>query len=139
MKKIDTTKYQIQVNSSKLEMLTKKYEITDWNIQFNFSVSLLPNTANWKNKTIIMRPLNIWSRFLPGFPSQERLAKSLAHEVRHSLQKPPNTGLSKNISRLFKYIYLNDPREIEARKWADEHWEEFFDIIKINKKIINSK
>ncbi len=127
--KIETSKYSIQINRSKLEKLKQKYRITDWNIQFDFSFSLLPNTANWNNKKIIIRPINIWSYIRwQGSLSEERIARVLAHEVKHAQQKPSA------ILRLIRHFYWYAMGEVEARRWADEHWQEFIDIVKINKK-----
>lgn len=131
-----TPKYTIQINKTKLEKIQEGYGISDWDIQFNPKFSLNRNRVNWNNKIITIRPFNFWSYVFVGTSidkRNERLPKILAHEIRHVQQKPPDNLLKEYLSSA-KYAYWFHPQEIDARKWSDEHWGEFKDIIKISRK-----
>jgi len=133
---IETPKHIIEVNRGKLAEIKEMYGITEWDYIFIPNVTFLPNRVNWNDKIITIRPFNIWSYVAVGTSISKRnknSSKLLAHETRHALQTPPDDSFIGHVKSA-RYVYWFHPAEIDARKWSEEHREEFEDIVEINTK-----
>ncbi len=133
---IDTKNHIIQINTHKLKEIKEKYGISDWDVQVDPNFSFSPSMAIWKTKTVVIRPFNVWSYLAVGSSVEKRnqvLPRLLAHELRHSQQEQPESGL-KGYLRSALYGYWFHPQEDDARKWSAEHGEEFQDILTIDEK-----
>jgi hypothetical protein len=131
---VNTKNQIIQINIQKLKEIKEKYGISDWDVQVDPKFSFNPSMAIWKTKTVVIRPFNFWSYLAVGSSVEKRnqvLPRLLAHELRHSQQERPASGL-KGYLHSARYAYWFHPQETDARKWAVEHAEEFQDTLTIN-------